>query len=77
MKAEDPKALRFIFQDELYLLDEDKSLYNTIPDRQSLTETPTVTFNYLGSNKKNFLILVNYADHEFMDDAHLTALEKV
>lgn len=77
MKVEDPNALRFILQDELYLLNEDKSLYNTITKPQPLTETPRPNFNYLGSNKKNFLILVNYAGHEFIPDDHLTALESI
>lgn len=77
MKVEDPNALRFILQDELYLLNEDKSLYNTITKPQPLIETPRPNFNYLGSNKKNFLILVNYAGHEFIPDDHLTALESI
>ena len=75
MKVEDSNALRFILQDELYLLKEDRSAYKGIPSFQHPIETPQATFHYLGSNKKNFLILVNYPAHEFMADEHLNALE--
>ncbi|HTE00352.1 MAG TPA: hypothetical protein VK668_13760 [Mucilaginibacter sp.] len=85
MKVEDPIALRFIFQDELYLLNEDKNFYNSppesdqdeAPEPQREVKTPQVNFNYLGANKKNLLLLVNYAGYEFMQDTHLTALENV
>jgi len=88
LKVEDPIALRFILQDELYLLDQDKDFYSTRPDSpypdsaqdnepQPEIETPQLNFNYLGTNKKNFLILVSYPEHEFMPDSHLTALESV
>jgi hypothetical protein len=77
LKVEDLNALRFILQDDLYLLEKDKSYYNTILKPQPAIETPQIKFNYLGTNKKNFLILVNYPDHELMADEHLTALESV
>lgn len=77
MKVEDTQALRFILQDELYLLDEDKSLYSSAPITQSEIQTQQTVFNYLGSNKKNFLVLVRYSEHEFMKDEHLAALESV
>jgi hypothetical protein len=81
VKVEDPSALRFILQDELYLLEEDKPNYITDRNRgaapEPQIETPQITFNYLGSNKKNFLILVHYPAHEFIADDHLTALESV
>lgn len=85
MKVEHPNALRFILQDEIYLLDEDKSRYQStasIPAEpvvasQPEIKTPQVNFNYLGANKKNFLILTHYTDHDFMAEAHLTALESV
>ena len=75
MKVEDTNALRFILQDELYLLDEDKSLYSGAPLSLSPIQTKQPIFNYLGSNKKNFLVLVSYDGHEFMKDEHLAALE--
>ena len=77
MKVEDTNALRFILQDEIYLLDEDKSLYSGTPKSQPEVQTPQPVFNYLGANKKNFLILVNYDEHEFIKDEHLVALEAV
>jgi len=79
VKIEAPNALRFIFQDEIYLLDEDKSSYNTIsiPEPAPEIKTPEPVFNYMGGNKKNFLVLVSYAWHEFIADDHLTALESV
>jgi hypothetical protein len=90
LKVEDPIALRFILPDELYLLNQDKDFYSTRPDSpynygdkdlndKPLPEikTPQANFNYLGTNKKNFLILVSYPEHGFMPDSHLTALESV
>ena len=77
MKVEDTNALRFILHDELYLLNEDKSLYSGSPKPQPEIQTPQPVFNYLGSNKKNFLILVSYNEYEFIKDEHLTALEAV
>lgn len=77
MKVEDPNALRFILQDDVYLLEADKLNYNSIPTPQPEIETPPVNFNYLGSNKKNFLILVHYARHEIIAEEHLSALESV
>ncbi len=77
MKVEDPNALRFILQDDLYLLEEDKHNYNNVTAPLLQIETPQVNFNYLGANKKNFLILVNYPEHEFIAEDHLTALESI
>ena len=81
MKVEDPSALRFILQDELYLLEEDKPNYITVNTRTAAPEpqieTPQITFNYLGLNKKNFLVLVHYPTHEFIPDDHLAALESI
>jgi len=103
VKVENPVALQYLLQDELYLLGTDKPLYehlqNTTP--QPVTNTPPepevkiqapapvieqaapeiktqpVSFNYLGKNLKNFLILVHYPDLEFIADAHLTALQNI
>jgi hypothetical protein len=77
VKVEDTNALRFILQDEIYLLNEDKSLYSGTLKSQPEIQTPQPVFNYLGANKKNFLILVSYGEHEFIKDEHLTALEAV
>ena len=77
MRVEDNNALRFILQDEIYLLDEDKNQPGNTAIPQPGIQTPQPVFNYLGSNKKSFLILVSYDQHEFMPDDHLTALESV
>jgi hypothetical protein len=77
VKVEDPNALRFILQDDIYLLEEDRPLYNTVHKPLPVVETPAVNFNYLGSNKKSFLILVHYSGHEHIADDHLAALESV
>lgn len=42
---------------------------------QPVVETPAPAFKYLGGYGKQFLVMVNYAASEFMDDAHLNALE--
>jgi hypothetical protein len=89
VKIENPAALRFIMQDEIYLLNSDKILYHT--DEAPLTiETPQAiepiitigetlrgSFNYLGGHKKNFLVIVHYHETEFINDAHLAALESI
>lgn len=82
MKVEDRRALRFILEDDIYLLNEDKLNYNKTDNHQPSVpqpeiETPKPVFNYLGANKKGFLILTNYADHEFIAGEHLAALESV
>ena len=82
MKVEDRRALRFILEDDIYLLNEDRLNYNKTDNHQPPTplpeiETPKPVFNYLGANKKSFLVLTNYADHDFIADDHLAALESV
>lgn len=100
MKVDNPNAFRFIMQDEVYLLEQDKGVKPVaetpsvaeaqpipatpepvLPAPQAIPEpvvgTPNITFNYLGSNNKNFLILVNYTTDEFIAAAHLTALENI
>ena len=34
-----------------------------------------VSFKYLGGNKKSFLVITHYPEHDFMHDKHLAALE--
>lgn len=82
MKLEDYRALRFILQDDIYLLDQDKLDYmnpdnRQVPAIQPEQETSKVVFNYLGTNKRGFLILTHYADEDFIADEHLVALERV
>jgi len=44
---------------------------------EPVLETPKPSFNYLGNNNKNFLILVSYTKDEFIAPHHLTALENI
>ena len=96
MKIENPAALRFIIEDDLYLLAGDRIAGQnptTIVEQpasqtvaepetqytatQPEAETPVIDFKYKGGNKKHLLVLVNYLSVEFMEDAHLTALENI
>lgn len=84
MKVESGQALRFILQDDIYLLNEDKLNYakpdnQRTPAPQPIPEilTPEPVFNYLGSNKKHFLVLTYYPNNDFIADDHLAALESV
>lgn len=49
----------------------------TVQPSPSDIKTPGPEFNYLGSNNKNFVILLNYANEEFIPAAHLTALQSM
>ncbi|MDB5005425.1 MAG: hypothetical protein JWQ34_3650 [Mucilaginibacter sp.] len=97
MRADNPAALRFILQDDIYLLQGDKAfasqtvtqpiaetqpepvveIANTTPITEPVAETPAIVFNYLGKNKKQFLIITHYPQHEFIADEHLTALQNI
>jgi len=100
VRAENPAALRFILQDDVYLLANDKAFIRSAADNpvakvipqpvsipeiepiappvtEPVVETPAVSFNYLGSNKKNFLITTYYTNQEFIADEHLTALQNI
>lgn len=50
-------------------------IVQTPPAQEPGPQTPAPAFKYLGGFGKQFLVLVNYPAHEFMDDAHLNALE--
>lgn len=76
MKAESPAALRFILQDDIYLLQNDKT-YTAEKSPGPVVETPPAKLNYLGKYKKGFLVMVHYPGHEFIAGAHLTALENI
>jgi len=84
---ENPVALHFIMQDELFFLKEDKEQYaNRVAEQPvaALVEEPVVVvedakqleFAYTGA-KGELLILVHYPDLEFIDDGHLAALENI
>ena len=81
MKVESDQALRFILQDDIYLLHEDKLKYaspgsqqTSVLQPQSETVTPKPIFNYLGANKKGLLVLTYYPNTDFIADDHLAAL---
>jgi len=79
---ENPLALHFIMQDELFFLKEDREKYiTTVTDTAAVDvakeETPVgPEFAYMGK-KGGMLILVHYADHEFIHEIHLSALENI
>lgn len=79
MNIENSLAYSFFFTDDVFL---------TAQDRQALTEAATLAippqvilqttdpvFQYRGANKKAYLVISHYPDHDFMADAHLAALE--
>jgi hypothetical protein len=76
VNVENPAALRFIMQDDIYLLPADK-IASPKKTEAPVVQTPQPVFNYLGKNKKNLLITVHYTDSEFIADEHLTALENI
>lgn len=133
MKAEHAAALKYIFQDEVYLLPNEKSferpanaqsvtapspvaepVASAVPEQvampavtaeparvtppatlpapvipkveptpapqpkaESAVQAPAAPFNYLGSNKKAFLIFTHYPNQDFMHQEHLTALQSI
>jgi hypothetical protein len=84
MEIENPLALSFIIQEDIFLLNKDKSVYDMpAAVTADVVSTPqeiqpaVIDFNYLGSNTNGLLILVHYPAHEFIAEAHLTALENI
>ena len=75
MKVEDPAAFRFIINEDIYLLPHDKELQSKKVVKEA--ESVPFSFNYEGKNKKKFLILTHYTDHEAIYAPHLTALEAI
>ncbi len=91
MKVENPLAFSFILQDDIYLLNADKVQYSTpvtliqenilaepevaYPSAPPETVKESLSLNYLGGNKKNFLVIAHYPEYDFMHDKHLAALE--
>jgi len=64
-------------QDELYLLNKDKITNNISSKPVPVVETPQADFNFMGGNKKNFLVVVYYPALEFIESNHLAALENI
>jgi hypothetical protein len=82
---ENPLALNFLMQDELYLLNNDKNLHSkqafagreiiSVPHEAIVPVAADLT--YYGNNKNGLLVLVHYAGEEFIAEAHLTALANI
>lgn len=87
MDIENPVALHFIMQDDLFFLDEDRKAcanaeiavsepVKAVPPLEPVLERKAVEFSFMGK-KGGMLILVHYPALEFIHDAHLTALENI
>ena len=80
MKIEDPLAYSFFMPDELYLLSNDKVVFdNIIASPQPVTKEKVlpVNYSYLGGHQKKFLIVVHYPEHDFIADRHFIALQSI
>lgn len=77
MKVENPIAFSFIMQDELYLLNKDKIAAGINSAPKPVLKTQRAGFDFMGGNKKSFLIIVHYTREEFIDQIHLRALENI
>ncbi len=79
MNIENPLAYSFILQDDIYLLDADKQAFKKkeppAPEAIVVEETRALAFKYLGGHKKQYLVITHYPEADFIDTAHLTALE--
>ncbi|MFD0751922.1 hypothetical protein ACFQZS_17345 [Mucilaginibacter calamicampi] len=75
MKVEDPAAFRFIINEDIYLLPHDKEVESKKVVKEA--ESVPFSFNYEGKNRKKFLILTHYPDHEAIYAVHFTALEAI
>jgi len=65
-------------QDDIYLLNEDKAGFSKqYPEPLPDIKTQTLSFNYLGGNKKGFLVIVHYPEFQFIADNHLEALQNI
>ena len=76
MKIENPAALRFVMQEDIYFLPADKTEQPVVIEQPVLT-TQITDLNYLGKYKKGFLIVANYANEEYMAADHIAALENI
>lgn len=76
MKIENPAALRFVMQEDIYFLPADKTEQPVVIEQPVLT-TQITDLNYLGKYKKGFLIVANYAKEEYMAADHIAALENI
>lgn len=81
MTVEHPLALPYIFTDNVYLLPQEKALFNyqQVKPAEPQTDHPPaaqqMAFTYTGGYQKKFLVLVHYPGHDVMEPGHLSALE--
>src|ERR1700748_2966248 len=90
MIIENPAALQFLLTEEIYFSKNDIDNFEVappdtvtvepppvenIPVQPTVIQTPVVEFQYLGQNKKGFLIVCHYADQAHMGVKHLEALK--
>jgi len=80
MIVENPHALTYLLTEDLYLLADEDTTNTTAPATvQAVEETQdivpaVINFNAHGGYQQRFLIMVNYPEHELMEDSHFTAL---
>ncbi|MFI5137557.1 MAG: hypothetical protein ACHQIM_07000 [Sphingobacteriales bacterium] len=77
MKVENPIAFGLIMNEGIYLLDKDKTLSAPIPPPPPLEQKQPDNFNFMGGNKKNFLVIGYYPEQATIDDKHFIALESI
>jgi len=89
VNIENPLALHFIMQDELFFLKEDREKFVSLTVDETvapivekeipianLKPEPQPGFTFSGK-KGELLILVHYTDHEFIRETHLSALDSI
>ncbi len=75
MKIDNPIAYPYFIGNEVYILASEKeALKNNVSEISEVSEA-VISFNYQGNNKKNFLVITNYPDQDFIAPNHTTALE--
>lgn len=73
MIPEPSSLLRYLIQEDIYLLPADREFYSR-PASPVVDETPELVLKYLGDYKKEFLIITYYPEHEHMEPTHQAAL---
>lgn len=90
VRVEDTAAYRYLYNEDIFLLNSEKHLFNgeplTIepentkaqyePEAETLAQTVKASpIPYLGQNKKSLLVLTHYTDFSFIAPDHQAALE--
>ena len=76
MTPDTAATLRYFLQEDIFMLPADHDFYlhrTELPAVEEQTLEPE--FKYTGNYKKAFLIVSHYPEHEYMEPAHLNALE--